>query len=101
MHVYHHILGIDPDASDEEIRTQYMEKVKEHPPESSPLTFQRLNRAYDGLKDSRARARIFHEGFFDAPDLEEGLVWLVGDKTVKRRAPTLVELLQVEGLSDQ
>jgi len=101
MHVYHHLLGVGPEASDAEIRKHYMEKVKEHPPESSPLAFQRLTRAYEGLKDRRARARTFYEGFSDVQDLEEGLAWLLGDKKVERRGPTLAELLRVEGVGDK
>ena len=57
----HGILGVSVDASDEEIRTAYLGKVKEHPPERSPEEFERIRDAYDILRDPRRRVneRLF------------------------------------------
>ena len=50
------ILGVPPDAGDERIRDAYLRKVKEHPPEREPATFERIRDAYEVLRDPRRRA---------------------------------------------
>jgi len=51
------VLGVSPDAGEEEIRAAYLRKVKEHPPDRSPEEFERIRDAYDGLRDPRRRTR--------------------------------------------
>jgi curved DNA-binding protein CbpA len=51
------VLGIPPDAGEEEIRSAYVRKVKEHPPVRSPEQFERIRDAYDSLRDPRRRMR--------------------------------------------
>ena len=51
------VLGVNPDASEEEIRAAYVRKVKEHPPDRSPEEFERIRDAYDSLRDPRRRMR--------------------------------------------
>ena len=51
------VLGVNEDASEEEIRTAYVRKVKEHPPDRSPEEFERIRDAYDSLRDPRRRMR--------------------------------------------
>lgn len=51
------VLGIEPGASDEEIRAAYLRKVKEHPPDRSPREFEQVRDAYDALRDPRQRTR--------------------------------------------
>jgi len=51
------VLGINQDAGEEEIRTAYVRKVKEHPPDRSPEEFERIRDAYDSLRDPRTRMR--------------------------------------------
>jgi curved DNA-binding protein CbpA len=51
------ILGVDPNASEEEIRAAYVRRVKEHPPDRSPEEFERIRDAYDSLRDPRRRMR--------------------------------------------
>lgn len=50
------ILGVPPNAGDEEIRAAYLRKVKEHPPDRSPAVFERIRDAYELLRDPRRRA---------------------------------------------
>ncbi|MBI2931078.1 MAG: DnaJ domain-containing protein [Planctomycetes bacterium] len=52
------ILGVSAEAGEEEIRAAYLRKVKEHPPERSPLKFERIRDAYETLRDPRKRARL-------------------------------------------
>jgi preprotein translocase subunit Sec63 len=51
------VLGLRPDAGEEEIRAAYVRKVKEHPPDRSPEEFERIRDAYDSLRDPRRRMR--------------------------------------------
>jgi len=55
------MLGLDPGASSEEIRSRYTALVKRHPPDRDPDVFQAIRDAYDRLKDPRtlARERLF------------------------------------------
>jgi curved DNA-binding protein CbpA len=51
------ILGIGPEASDDEIRAAYLRGIKEHPPDRDPEQFERIRDAYDQLRDPRRRTR--------------------------------------------
>lgn len=44
------ILGVGPEAGDEEIRAAYLRKVKEFPPDRAPSEFERVRGAYDALR---------------------------------------------------
>jgi hypothetical protein len=62
------ILGVPANASDEEIRTSYLAKVKEFPPERSPEEFERIRDAYDTLRNPRSRAKaMLMDADFSAP----------------------------------
>ena len=52
------VLGVSPEATLEEIRAAYLQKVKEHPPERDPVTFERVRDAYQMLRDPRRRAQL-------------------------------------------
>jgi hypothetical protein len=59
---YYELLGIDPDASNEEIETAYREKVKQVHPDKSDRSdareqFMRVRKAREVLLDPKARAR--------------------------------------------
>jgi curved DNA-binding protein CbpA len=51
------VLGIGPDANDEEIRAAYLRKLKQFPPDRSPRDFERVRDAYEMLRGPRQRAR--------------------------------------------
>ena len=51
------ILGVPSNATQDEIRAAYLQKVKEHPPERSPEEFERIRDAYDALRDPHRRMR--------------------------------------------
>lgn len=57
------ILGIDPSATDAEIRRAYFARVAQHPPERDPEGFKAVREAYEKLSDAGARAREFLENF--------------------------------------
>jgi curved DNA-binding protein CbpA len=52
------ILGVEPTASDAEIRAAYLRKVKEFPPDRAPEQFERIRDAYELLRDPRRRALL-------------------------------------------
>lgn len=59
---YYEVLGVDPDASDEEIETAYREKVKQVHPDKSDRSdarerFMRVRKAREVLLDPKERAR--------------------------------------------
>jgi DnaJ-class molecular chaperone len=51
------ILGVSQDADAGEIRSAYLNKIKEYPPEKCPQEFERVRDAYEILSDPRHRAR--------------------------------------------
>ena len=51
------VLGIEPEASDEEIRAAYLRKIRGHPPERDAEAFERVRDAYAELRDPRERTR--------------------------------------------
>lgn len=52
------ILGVPQDAKSAEIRTAYLNKIKEFPPEKFPVEFERVRDAYAILSDARYRGRL-------------------------------------------
>jgi curved DNA-binding protein CbpA len=51
------VLGISPEAGDEEVRAAYLRKVKEFPPDRAPREFEKVRDAYEAMRDPRRRAR--------------------------------------------
>lgn len=49
------ILGVSPDAGDEEVHRAYLEGVRRCPPDNDPNRFQALNKAYETLKTRKRR----------------------------------------------
>ena len=75
------VLGVEADASEEEIRAAYLRRIKEHPPESSPEEFERIRDAYETLRDPRRRAQSL---LFSA-DPEAPMISLIADRRTDRR----------------
>jgi curved DNA-binding protein CbpA len=53
------VLGVRADATDEQVRSAYLRKVKEFPPDRSPNEFEQVRDAYEMLRDRRQRVRHF------------------------------------------
>jgi DnaJ domain len=51
------VLGVNLEASNSEIRSAYLQKVKAYPPDRFPAEFEKVRDAYEALRDPRARAR--------------------------------------------
>jgi curved DNA-binding protein CbpA len=58
------VLGLAPDAEDEEIRRRYLELVRQFSPEHHPERFAAIRAAYESLRDldTRLRHRLFEAG---------------------------------------
>ena len=52
------ILGVSPDATDDEIRAAYLSRIQEHAPDRSPEQFERIRDAYEAMRDPRRRLRL-------------------------------------------
>lgn len=59
------VLGLAPDASEEEIRDAYFGLVKERSPERAPDDFKRVRRAYEAIRSASGRHRS-HLMIFEA-----------------------------------
>ncbi len=75
------ILGVAPDAGEEEIRAAYLRLVKEHPPDRSPEEFEKIRDAYETLRDPRRRMREM----LLAADPEAPLAALLSGQAPERR----------------
>lgn len=87
-------LDISPDASDEQIREAYLHLIKKHPPEKDPVNFQRINSAYEAVKDkrSRVRTRIFFSATVKDP--EQSLLELAKSRKIRRKSAGLKKLIK-------
>jgi DnaJ-class molecular chaperone len=76
-----HILGVAQDAKPGEIRTAYLNKIKEYPPDKFPAEFERVRDAYTILSDARRRIQLM----LQSADPEASLETLLDDQKQKRQ----------------
>lgn len=53
------LLGVTPDAGDEEIRKAWLEKVRRFPPENAPDEFRMMREAYETISTRTKRLRHY------------------------------------------
>jgi curved DNA-binding protein CbpA len=75
------VLGIEPEATSEEIRAAYLRKIREHPPERDAAAFELVRDAYADLRDPRERTRRLLFGGDPLPPLDH----LLNGRTPARR----------------
>ena len=97
MLIHYILLGVTPEASDEEIRARYLEQVKRHTPEKDPVRFQEITSAYEAIKDIRKRLADRYLPPEKTIDAEETLYALARVVSRKRRRVGLRELIQESG----
>ena len=51
-------LGLAPGAPDEQIRSAYLARLRESPPDRDPAQFEKIRDAYERLSDPRQRAAL-------------------------------------------
>ncbi len=59
---YAAVLGVSLDATQQQIRSAYLQKIREHPPDRSPEQFEKVRDAYGMLSNphTKARATLLH-----------------------------------------
>ena len=87
------ILGLELNATDEEIRKRYLELIKQYTPEKDPDRFQEITSAYEQIKTPRARIREKLFGALSVSDAEETLLSFGRARTPVRRRAGLKQLL--------
>ena len=74
------ILGIPVHADDQQIRTAYLQKVKNYPPDRAPQQFEQIRDAYEVLRDPQRRSK----SLIISVDPEAALASLLRDGTNER-----------------
>lgn len=60
-------LGVSEQATDADIKQAYLQRVKDSPPDRDQQRFQRIQQAYEAIKDSDSRLRY---GLFQWPEAD-------------------------------
>lgn len=94
----YYILGLDRDASDLEIRQQYLALIKKYTPEKNPRRFQDITESYERIKSRRQAVKHRLTGALHCSDLESVFSALGRSVNISRRRAGLMELLQDAGL---
>lgn len=67
----HLVLGLRPDASEEQVRRRYLELVKQYPPEREPDRFREIHQAYQAAGDPLVQAQHLIEPSPDTPQWKD------------------------------
>ncbi len=79
------ILGVSPDAGEEEVRARYLELLKQFPPERDPEKFHEIRAAFEGAKDPLSIAKRL----LIPPDDEPPPGWSDALEAARRNPPRL------------
>ena len=81
------VLGVAPDADEEQVRQRYLELVRSHPPDREPQRFAEIQAAYERLRDPEAR---LHALLFEAESDEtlDDLLREASERVSRDRLPT-------------
>jgi curved DNA-binding protein CbpA len=86
------VLGLGPGANDEQIRAAYLAKLKQFPPDRSPIEFEQVRDAYELLRDRRRRAHHTLFSFDPEARLESLLDGMDSDRKFAGPGPWLAVL---------
>jgi preprotein translocase subunit Sec63 len=67
------ILGITPQASAQEMRQAYLEKIRQYPPDRAPAEFERIRDAYEQMRTPGTRLTALLEKDKDVESLMDFL----------------------------
>ncbi len=56
------LLGVSATADEQELRSAYLKKVQEHPPDRDPDIFEQIRDAYEQIRNPAVRAKAILEG---------------------------------------
>jgi len=65
------VLGISPEATDEQVRSAYFQKVREFPPERDPEGFKRIRKAFERVQSEEDRITAILGRYHASPAVEE------------------------------
>jgi curved DNA-binding protein CbpA len=90
------VLGVGPEADDEQIRAAYLRKLREYPPDRCPSEFENVRDAYELLRDRRRRSQ--HTLFSCDPEapLESLLEGTAGERKYAGTEPWLAVLKEMK-----
>lgn len=77
----YHVLGVEPNATEAEIKKAYFQLIRKHTPERDPERFKRIREAYEQLRSVEVRSKTdvhsFDDPFgeFDITALEQRLTF--------------------------
>lgn len=94
------ILGLKTDASNKEIRNQYLDLVKKYTPEKSPQRFQDITSSYERIKSKRQAIKNRLLAAIKLSDSESVIYALGRSVNITRCRVGLSELLEDAGLKD-
>ena len=99
MLTHYLILDLSLTADDKAIRQRYLEMVRQYSPESDPVMFRRITKAYEAIKDERSRMQCALFEPLHQPDWENQLYELAAARQPKRKRVGLKELIAAAGES--
>lgn len=86
------ILDIDVSASDSEIKSAYLKKVRRFTPERFPEEFKKIKEAYSAISDSKKRIefKLFN---VDEPDINTVIISTIKSKRKRIDTETFYQML--------
>jgi len=90
-------LGLDFNASDNEIRQNYLNLVRKHTPEQDPDKFHQITEAYEAVKDERSRINESLFGIFKINDVKSEINSIINAKQINRKRVGLKTLIRFSG----
>ena len=102
MYVFYKMLGVEEGADDQTIRRAYLELVKKFSPERHPDQFKRITRAFEAIKDRRARVHSKLMGLGVTYSLGSDALedFLNLQRRAKVRCPGLKDLVEAQKKED-
>ena len=79
------VLGLPTTASEEQLRTRYLELVREFPPDRDPDKFAEIRAAYDALSNPQEQLR--RKLFLPSEDSLDAVIRDLHDDTPRQRLP--------------
>jgi len=93
MLTHYLILDLPLSADDDTIRQRYLEMVRQYTPESDPVMFRRITKAYEAIRDERSRMQSALFETLHQPNWEKQLYELAAARQPKRKRVGLKELI--------
>lgn len=101
QHDPHVILGVDRNASEQEVRQRYLALIKLNPPETHPVEFREIHQAYKSAKDPLILAQrllsppkrmpewddVIAQQEKQPPNLSANLLLALGNRTLAKGDP--------------